>query len=94
MHFSVCTDPNNKPDTLYHMGGNLPKTCSFFLFFFIFLKDFIYLFMTDTHRERERERERQRRRQREKQAPRREPDVGLDPWTPASGPGLKVALNL
>ena len=35
----------------------------------------IYLFMTDT------ERERQRHRQREKQAPGREPDVGLDPRT-------------
>ena len=35
-------------------------------------------------RERERERERQRRRQREKQAPCREPDMGLDPWTPGS----------
>ena len=34
-------------------------------------------------RDRERERE-QRHRQREKQAPRREPDVGLDPRTPGS----------
>ena len=32
-------------------------------------------------------------RQREKQAPCREPDVGLDPRSPGSGPGLKVALN-
>ena len=32
-------------------------------------------------REREREREGQRHRQREKQAPCREPDVGLDPRT-------------
>ena len=32
-------------------------------------------------RERERERERQRHRQREKQAPCREPNVGLDPRT-------------
>ncbi|XP_048965434.1 centromere protein V isoform X1 [Canis lupus baileyi] len=30
------------------------------------------------------EREKQRHRQREKQAPCREPDVGLDPWTPGS----------
>ena len=37
----------------------------------IFLKDFIYLFMTDTQR--------QRHRQREKQAPHKEPYVGLDP---------------
>ena len=35
--------------------------------------------MTDTHT-----RQRQRHRQREKQAPCREPDMGLDPWTPGS----------
>ena len=40
------------------------------------------------HRERQR-----RHRQRKKQAPRREPDMGLDPRSPGSGPGLKVALN-
>ena len=44
-------------------------------------------------RERERERERQRHRQRERQAPCSEPNVGLDPECPGSGPGLKVALN-
>ena len=44
-------------------------------------------------RDRERERERQRHRQREQQAPRRESDVGLDPRSPGSGPGLKAALN-
>ena len=44
---------------------------------------------THTHRERENERERQR----EKQAPCREPDVGLDPGSPGSYPVLKVALN-
>ena len=44
-------------------------------------------------RERERERERQRHRQREKQAPCREPDLGLDPRSPVSHPGPKVALN-
>ena len=51
---------------------------------------------THTHRERERERERrerQRYRQREKQAPCREPHMALDPGSPGSGPGLKVALN-
>ena len=42
-----------------------------------------YLFMRDT------ERERQRHRQREKQAPCEEPDAGLDPRTPGSGPELK-----
>ena len=36
------------------------------------------------------ERERQRHRQREKQAPRWEPDVGLDPGTPESCPGPKA----
>ena len=41
--------------------------------------------MTDTHRER------QRHRQREKQAPCREPDVGLDPesWDPGITPWVK-----
>ena len=38
-------------------------------------------------RERERERERQRHRQREKQAPCREPNVGLKPGSPGSHPG-------
>ena len=31
--------------------------------------------------------------QREKQAPCREPDVGLNPRTPGSHPGLNAALN-
>ena len=43
--------------------------------------------------EREREKERQRHKEREKQAPCREPDVGLDPGSPGSHPRLKVALN-
>ena len=43
--------------------------------------------------ERERERERQRHRQREKQAPCREPDVGLDSRTLGLHPGPKAALN-
>ena len=42
---------------------------------------------------RDRERERNRHRQREKQAPCREPDVGLDPGSPGSHPGPKLALN-
>ena len=54
---------------------------------FYFFKEFIYLFIRD------RERERQRHRQREEQAPCREPDAGLDPGSPGSGPGLKAALN-
>ena len=39
------------------------------------------------------ERGRQRHRQREKQAPRREPDVGLDPKTPASHPEPKAGAK-
>ena len=54
----------------------------------LFFKDFIYLFMRDTE-----EREVQRHRQREKLAPCREPNVGLDPGSLGSHPGLKVALN-
>ena len=56
-------------------------------YIYIFL-DFIYLFTRDTHRERG-----QRHREREKQAPCREPDMGLDPGSPGSCPGLKAALN-
>ena len=42
-----------------------------------------------------RERERPRHRQREKQAPCREPDVGLDPGSPGSPPGaIGAALNI
>ena len=59
------------------------RITSFIFFYFLFFKDFVYLW----------ERERERERQREKQAPCREPDVGLDPGTPGSHPGLKVALN-
>ena len=42
--------------------------------------------MRDTQREAETQAE-------EEQAPCREPDVGLDPGSPGSGPGLKAALN-
>ena len=48
--------------------------------------------MRDTHRERERERVRNHR-QREKQAPCRNPDVGLDPRTPGSRPGPKAGAK-
>ena len=58
---------------------------------FFLKKDFIYLFMIDI--ERERERERQRHRQREKQAPCKEPDVGLDPGTLGSCPGPKAGAK-
>ena len=39
------------------------------------------------------DRERQRHRQKERQAPCREPDMGLGQGSPGSHPGLKVALN-
>ena len=42
---------------------------------------------------RDTERERQRHRQREKQAPCREPDVGLDPRTPGSHPEPKAGAQ-
>ena len=42
---------------------------------------------------RDTETERQRHRQREKQAPCREPAVGLDPGSPGSSPGRQAALN-
>ena len=47
---------------------------------------FFKILFTD---EREREREAQRHREREKQAPFREPDVGLNPSTPGSRPEPK-----
>ena len=46
--------------------------------------------MRDTEK---RKRERQTHRQREKQAPCREPDVGLDPRTPGSHPGPKAGTK-
>ena len=52
-----------------------------------FFKDFIYLFLRDTERETGRDR------QREKQAPCREPDVGLDPRSPGPRSGLTAVLN-
>ena len=54
----------------------------------LFFLNIFYLFI-ETHRERER----QSHRQREKQASYREPDVGLDPGSPGSRPGLQAALN-
>ena len=52
------------------------------IFIFSFFKDFVYLFMRDTQREREAETQAEG-----KQAPCREPDVGLDPRSPGSRPG-------
>ena len=70
---------------LIKINVSLFKIC--FKFSIFIFKDFIYLFMRDT------ERERQRHRQREKQASCRETDMGLDPGSPGSHPGLKAALN-
>ena len=53
----------------------------------IFKKKILFIYSRETHRER------QRYRLREKQAPYREPDVGLDPRSPGSCPGLKAAPN-
>ena len=41
-----------------------------------------------------RDREREAETQSKKQAPCREPDVGIDPGTPESGPGLKAGAQL
>ena len=54
------------------------------VFFFKIL--FIYLLIRDTEKEREAQK-------REKQAPCRDPDVGLDSRSAGSGPGLKAVLN-
>ena len=52
-----------------------------------FFKRF-YLFIHERQREREEETQ-----AREKQAPCGEPNVGLDPGSPGSDPGLKAVLN-
>ena len=54
---------------------------------FFFFKDFIYLFMRDREREREAETQAE---EEKKQAPCREPDMGLDLGSPGSRPGLKA----
>ena len=75
-----------KPLELHPVVVAGSPSCAPFVFFFfkIFL---IFIYSWQTHRER------QRHRQREKQAPCEEPDVGLNPGSPGSGPGLKAALN-
>ena len=55
--------------------------------YLFFLKKILFIYSWET------ERGAQRHRQREKQAPCREPYVGLDPGSPGSHPGPKVALN-
>ena len=49
--------------------------------------------MRDRERETDRQTETERGREREKQAPCREPDVGLNPGTPGSLPGLKAGAQ-
>ena len=56
-------------------------------FYGVYFFKIFYLFI------HERLTERERHRQRDKQDPCREPDVGLDPRAPGSGPVLKVELN-
>ena len=72
----------------YWFALSLVCTQQMLLFFFKFEGFFLrfYLFI---HRDKER----QRHRQREKQASCREPDVGLDPRSPGSHPGLQVAAK-
>ena len=63
----------------------------FLKYIFIFFKD---LFIHERHTEREREREREAETQPEGEAESMlEPDVGFDPRSPGSHPGLKVAVN-
>ena len=52
-------------------------------FLCIFFK-ILFIYSSETQRKS------QRHRQREKQPPCREPDTGLDPRSPGSGPGLKA----
>ena len=59
-----------------------------FLFFFFFFFKILCIYSWETQGERKRHR------QREKQAPCREPDVGLDPGTPGSRPGPKADVQL
>ena len=73
-------EDKRKPRALYNHFA--PRSQVLFFFFKI------YLFIHS-----ERARERQRHRQREKQAPCWNPDVGLDPRSPGSHPGLQAALN-
>ena len=49
--------------------------------------------LTERERQRDTEREGQKHRQSEKQAPCREPNMGLDLGSPGSGLGPEAALN-
>ena len=75
-----------------HLGSVSPTVplhsytwCSRCLFFFLRFYLFIH--------ERQRDRARQRHREREKQAPCREPYMGLNPRSPGSCPGPNAVLN-
>ena len=66
------------------MGAQLSYPGSLRVYLFIFVK---ILFIHEKQRERGRDTGRG------KQAPCREPDVGLDPGSPGLRPGRKAALN-
>ena len=73
-----------------------PSHCidvALFVFLMLFFKKRFYLFIHEIHTHTGKKRERQRHMQREKQAPCREPDVGLDPRTAGSCPGLKAGAQ-
>ena len=57
------------------------------LHIFLFFLKILFIYSWQTHRERKRHR------QRKKQTHLRDPDAGLDPWTPGSHPELKAELN-
>ena len=92
-HLAVlhCPDFWSNIILVVSMEGLFGMRLTFFKRFYLFIHETHT--HTHTHREREVERERQRYRQREKQAPCREPDMGLDPESSGSRPGLKAVLN-
>ena len=58
-----------------------------------FIHSFIHSFIPHVFMRDRQTDQRGRDKAREKQAPCREPDVGLDPASPGSGPGWKGVLN-
>ena len=69
--------------------GDLCIATLLYLFIYLFIfKDFIYLFIRYTERDRGTDTGRGRSRLHPGK-----PDVGLDPRSPGSHPGLKAALN-
>ena len=79
--------PTCLPQGQRGISGVVLVSSSSFIFYFLFIfKDF-KKFIHERHRER------QRHRQREKQAPCKKPDVGLDPRSPGSRPGLKAGAQ-